>query len=246
MRPPYSVTCPVCGRSNRAQDQCSFCGANLQAASPALPAEPPGSVPLPPPADPGSGPATGMGQPPWAAGPTSQWQGPALAPKYAGFWIRAVAYSLDGFILLILLFLFIGVGIFGYTSGSETDTLTGFSYAFYETHWNFLNLGGFILNMAYFTFFLGTRGQTPGKMICGLKVIRIDGNPIRFGQAALRTLGYYLNHFTLCIGFLWVAFDSRKQGLHDKIAGTVEIRVGLAEIQGWQPPPPSYGPTTGA
>jgi uncharacterized RDD family membrane protein YckC len=57
----------------------------------------------------------------------------------------------------------------------------------------------------------------------------------------VRTLGYYLNHFTLCIGFLWVAVDPRKQGLHDKIAGTYEIRVGLAEIQDWQPPI-SYGP----
>jgi uncharacterized RDD family membrane protein YckC len=177
-----------------------------------------------------------MGGPPPTYAPTPPWAGPALAPKFAGFWIRTVAYTLDGFFVFILTGILVGVGIFGYTSGSETDAFSSFSYAFYETNWNFVNLAMFALNMAYFTFFLGTRGQTPGKMICGLKVLRLDGSPIGFGQAAVRTLGYSLNHFTLCIGFLWVAFDPRKQGLHDKIAGTCEIRVGLAEIKDWQTP----------
>jgi uncharacterized RDD family membrane protein YckC len=147
----------------------------------------------------------------------------------------------DGFLILILVSVLVGVGVFGYVSGSETDNVGDFSYMLYEGNWSFLNVAVFLLNMIYFTFFLGTRGQTPGKMICGLKVIRIDGSPVSYGQAAVRTLGYYLNHFTLCIGFLWVAIDPRKQGFHDKIAGTYEIRVGLAEVGQWQPPPPSYG-----
>jgi uncharacterized RDD family membrane protein YckC len=160
-----------------------------------------------------------------------------LAPKFAGFWIRSLAYMIDGFVLLALLALLVGVGIFGYASGSRTGTMHSLAYTFYEANWNFMNIVAFALNMAYFTFFLGTRGQTPGKMVCGLKVVRLDGSPVGFAQAALRTLGYYLNHFTLCLGFLWVAFDSRKQGFHDKIAGTFEIRLGLAEIKDWQTPP---------
>jgi uncharacterized RDD family membrane protein YckC len=240
MQPPSNVTCPVCGRPNRTQDQCTFCGASLQDVSPPR-QEAPVPEPHPSSAVPAPDGAGGTGQPPFSSGPTAPWDGTALTPKFAGFWIRTVAYVIDGFLILVLLAILAGVGIFGYTSGSATDTVSSFSHTFYESNWNFLNVAVFALNMAYFTFFLGTRGQTPGKMICGLKVVRLDGSPVSFGQAAVRTLGYYLNHFTLCIGFLWVAIDPRKQGLHDKIAGTYEIRVGLAEIQDWQPPP-SYRP----
>jgi uncharacterized RDD family membrane protein YckC len=150
-----------------------------------------------------------------------------------------VAYTIDGFFILVLMALLAGVGIFGYTSGTTTtDTFSSFSYTFSETNFGFLNVAVFVVYLVYFTFFLGTRGQTPGKMICGLKVVRLDGSPVGFGQAAIRTLGYVINQFTLYIGFLWVAIDPRKQGLHDKIAGTYEIRVGLAEIRDWGPPPP--------
>jgi uncharacterized RDD family membrane protein YckC len=148
---------------------------------------------------------------------------------------------IDSLLISVLLIVLAGVGIFGYMSGSEASTVNSFSYMFNETSFSFLNVAIFVLYLVYFTFFLGTRGQTPGKMVCGLKVIRLDGSPVGFGQAAIRTVGYFLNHFTLYIGFLWVAIDPRKQGLHDKIAGTYEIRVGLAEIRDWQPPA-SYGP----
>jgi len=237
MQPTKNVTCPVCGRPNMGKDTCTFCGASLQEVSPPG-AETQGTEPPP-----GSGRTdphqTGVtGYPPPPPGQPQQWGGPSLAPKYAGFWIRTVAYMVDGFLILILVSVLVGVGIFGYVSGSETDTVGDVSYMFYEGNWNLLNVAVFLLNMIYFTFFLGTRGQTPGKMLCGLKVIRLDGSPVSYGQAAVRTLGYYLNHFTLCIGFLWVAIDPRKQGFHDKIAGTYEIRVGLAEIGKWQAPPP--------
>ena len=236
MQTPSNVTCPVCGRPNRTQEQCTFCGASLQDVSSPLQ-----GVPVRDPRPSSAGPAPDgageKGHPPFSSGPTTAWDRPALAPKFAGFWIRTVAYMIDGFLIVVLMAILTGVGIFGYTSGTTaTDTFSSFSYSFQESNWNFLNVVVFALNMAYFTFFLGTRGQTPGKMLCGLKVVRLDGSPISFGQAAVRTLGYYLNHFTLCIGFLWVAIDPRKQGLHDKIAGTYEIRVGLAEIQDWQPP----------
>jgi len=237
MRPTKSITCPVCGRPNMAKDPCSFCGASLQEVFPPG-AETQGTDPLA-----GSGPPAphqteGTGYPPPPPGPTQQWGEPSLAPKFAGFWIRTVAYMIDGFLILILVSVLVGVGVFGYISGSEKDAAGDVSYMFHGGNWNFLNVAVFLLNMVYFTFFLGKRGQTPGKRVCGLKVIRLDGSPVSYGQAAVRTLGYYLNHFTLCIGFLWVAIDPRKQGFHDKIAGTYEIRVGPAEVHNWQPPSP--------
>jgi len=239
MQPPKKVTCPVCGRPNRTQKQCTFCGASLQDVESPDP-ETPEHEHLPSAQAPAPGRTAGTGHAPSEYGPPRPWDGQAPAPRFAGFWIRTVAFMIDGFLVLILMSILVGVGIIGYASGSDRDTISGFSYAFFETNWSFMNVVVFTLNMAYFTFFLGTGGQTPGKMICGLKVLRLDGSPVGFVQAAFRTLGYYLNQFTLCIGFLWVAFDPRKQGLHDKIAGTCEIRVGLAEIQHWQPPL-SYG-----
>jgi len=240
MTAPENITCPVCGRPNRNRDQCTFCGAGLQeAGSSQAERQVEGTLTRP---EDHSHPRSGeMSRPPFPSQPTPHWEGPSFTPKFAGFWIRTVAYTIDGFVMLVILGVLVGVGVFGYVSGSETDALGGFSNMFFETNWNFMNVVVFFLNMAYFTYFLGTRGQTPGKMICGLKVIRLDGSPVSYGQAAVRTLGYYLNHLTLCIGFLWVAFDPRKQGLHDKIAGTYEIRIGLAEVREWQSPPPSQG-----
>jgi uncharacterized RDD family membrane protein YckC len=179
-----------------------------------------------------------MGYPPSSPGPAQPREGLALAPKFAGFWIRTVAYLIDGFLIQLIYALLLGVGFLGYTSGSDTDALSDFSQILFETNFSFLNILSTVIYLAYFTLFLGMRGQTPGKMICGLKVVRLDGSPLSYGQAAVRTVGYYLNLLTLCIGFLWVAFDPRKQGLHDKIAGTCEIHVGLAEIRDWQHPTP--------
>lgn len=237
MDPTKNITCPVCGRPNRRDDQCTFCGANLRGVA-SSPAEPPGHGPLPPSAGPGPQRTEGVGYPPSSPEADQRWEETVLTPKFAGFWIRTVAYLIDGFVILIVLTVLTGVGVFGYLSGSEKGAVDDVSSLFFNTNWNILNAVVFLLYMVYFTFFLGTRGQTPGKMICGLRVIRVDGRPVGFGQAALRTLGYYLNQLTLGIGFLWVAVDPRKQGLHDKIAGTLEIRVGPAEVRGWQPPIP--------
>jgi hypothetical protein len=77
--------------------------------------------------------------------------------------------------------------------------------------------------MAYFTYFHGMKGRTPGKMMLGLQVLSTDGTPITFGIAFLRSVGYLVSSALLNIGFIWAAFDGKKQGWHDKIAGTVVI-----------------------
>mgnify|MGYP001176811683 CR=1 FL=1 len=81
------------------------------------------------------------------------------------------------------------------------------------------------LTIGYFTYFHGATGRTPGKMILGLKVIGEDGTPLTFGAAFLRSVGYLISSVVLNLGFLWVAFDKKKQGWHDKIAGTTIVRV---------------------
>ncbi|MFZ5823381.1 MAG: RDD family protein [Bacillota bacterium] len=86
---------------------------------------------------------------------------------------------------------------------------------------------GWIGAIFYFIFFWATKGQTPGKMALGLYVITTDGQPMSYGKAAIRYLGYMVSGFILAIGFLMIAFDDAKRGLHDRIANTLVVkRVG--------------------
>jgi uncharacterized RDD family membrane protein YckC len=69
------------------------------------------------------------------------------------------------------------------------------------------------------------RSATPGKMILGLRIVDAQsGAVLGLGQSAGRYLGYFVSTIPLFMGLVWVAFDPRKQGWHDKLAGTVVIR----------------------
>jgi hypothetical protein len=57
----------------------------------------------------------------------------------------------------------------------------------------------------------------------GLKVIRTDGTQLSVGRALLRYIGYIVSASLLSIGFLWAAFDLKRQGWHDKLAGTLVV-----------------------
>ena len=72
----------------------------------------------------------------------------------------------------------------------------------------------------YFVFFWTLVGFTPGKAILGLKVVRKDGERVSFFRALLRFFAYWISAIPLFLGFFWVLWDSKRQGWHDKIAGT--------------------------
>ncbi|MBT9140963.1 MAG: hypothetical protein DDT30_01549 [Dehalococcoidia bacterium] len=66
---------------------------------------------------------------------------------------------------------------------------------------------------------------TPGKMAVSAKVVDAKtGNTMSVGQAIGRYFTYFVSLIPLGLGFIWVAFDSKKQGWHDKLAGTIVIR----------------------
>jgi uncharacterized RDD family membrane protein YckC len=65
-------------------------------------------------------------------------------------------------------------------------------------------------------------GQTPGKYLMGLRIVRTDTDRIRLGNAVLREIGYVLSGI-LFLGYLWILFDNRRQGFHDKLAGTLVV-----------------------
>ena len=69
------------------------------------------------------------------------------------------------------------------------------------------------------------RGATPGKMAVSACIVDAStGQPASTGQLIGRYLAYYLSALPLLLGFIWIAFDRRKQGWHDKLAGTVVVR----------------------
>lgn len=71
------------------------------------------------------------------------------------------------------------------------------------------------------------KAATPGKMLLKMKIVDVNtGNHPTKKQSVVRYLGYFLSFLPLCLGFIWIYFDKKKQGFHDKIAGTVVIKTG--------------------
>jgi len=83
----------------------------------------------------------------------------------------------------------------------------------------------FLIGAAYQWFFLTRmKGQTPGKMLMGIRVIKTDGSAISDIEAVLRYVGYYINSAIFMLGWLLAFIDSNNQGLHDKISNTYVVR----------------------
>ena len=146
---------------------------------------------------------------PAQAGPTSE-----LA--YGGFWVRALAFILDSIAVSVVtgaLAPLVGAGSMFNLDPARPET--------YVTANAFSTLMGLI----YYVGFWGWRGQTPGMMPFNLRIVRADdGQSIDYVRAFLRYIGLIISFLVIFIGVIWVAFDGRKQGWHDKIAGTLVVR----------------------
>ena len=98
--------------------------------------------------------------------------------------------------------------------------------AYFIVTWFF---AAFLIKMSYFTYFHGTSGQTPGKMMLRIRVEQIDGEEMTLGIGFLRWVGYIISSLTLYLGFLWIGIDPQKRGWHDWIAGTVVVRLSTGD-----------------
>jgi uncharacterized RDD family membrane protein YckC len=147
---------------------------------------------------------------------------------YGGFWRRMMAFIIDKMILFcVSFFMFLGgllVLSFGFLSHDSEFILERFAEVTVTFVFLFYCVTEFI-SMLYFTYFHGTTGQTFGKMIFGLKVVQATGENMTLGIGFLRWVGYIISTVVFYLGFVWVAFDGKKQGWHDKIAGTVVVRM---------------------
>jgi uncharacterized RDD family membrane protein YckC len=120
----------------------------------------------------------------------------ATLPR-AGFWIRMLALLIDFILVAVALGWLLHHG----------------------------SSGLLLLLAIYGAIMWKIKGTTVGGIVCDLKVVRIGGGPLDWGTAIIRALGCFLSLVVAGLGFIWIAVDREHQAWHDKIAGTVVVRV---------------------
>jgi len=147
--------------------------------------------------------------------------------KYAGFRKRLLAYLVDMLILVL-----VGFGVQSLMGQSpllilKVNSLTQYQQLL-ETRSILPTIFLYILTFGfYILMWVNNDGATPGKQLMGIKIVKSDGSKIGYPSAILRSVfGYTLSSVVSSLGFLWVIWDKKKQGWHDKIANTVVIETG--------------------
>ena len=149
---------------------------------------------------------------------------PAGSYQFGGFWIRFVAVFIDGILLNI-----VGFMIFGLIAAASGINFLNPQRLQEQLVQVFALEGIFILislamTASYETYCIGRWGYTLGKMICGLKVVMVDGRPLTYGRALGRHFAKYVSAFVFYIGFIMAGFDERKRALHDRICDTLVVK----------------------
>jgi len=208
------VYCTKCGSEiSPTTAFCATCGQAVSSVVPALPSLSPVVVGLPAPMVPASASYGGV--------------------VYAGFWLRFVAYLIDGIIscfafviLLIPLFVLTGAGAaLGkiISDGDVGDDLGAFLGAGF-----LLGFFGIILVVSWLYYALSESSSwqaTPGKKILNLKVTDLTGQPITFARASGRYFAKIITSMIpLAIGYIMAGFTEKKQAIHDMIASCLILR----------------------
>ena len=134
--------------------------------------------------------------------------------EYASFWIRLWVSVIDSFLMCLTIY-------------PVLTTVYGFD--FWQSR-NFVQgpidfLLSWLAPAAAIVLFWLYRQATPGKIAIGARIVDANtGGKPSTRQLLMRYVGYYVSCIPLFLGMLWVAFDPRKQGWHDKMAGTVVVR----------------------
>jgi uncharacterized RDD family membrane protein YckC len=150
---------------------------------------------------------------------------------YAGFASRLIAFIVDLLILVIVQistvwFISVTLSIFQLNRviGLSVENLTEkYSWAAFLAGGAIYGLFFLFLWILYFTVMWGATGQTFGKALVGLRVVPLNGKRLSYWKAFVRVLAYYVSALPLFLGFIWILFDSRRLGFHDKIARTCVI-----------------------
>ncbi len=134
---------------------------------------------------------------------------------YAGFWIRFWASVIDS-ILLSLVITPLLLVTFGWDYFS-LYRIVGYGPMDFFISWGIPSL----LIVVFWVY----KSTSPGKLAFSARIVDAKtGKEPTPRQCLVRYLGYFVSALPLGLGFFWVAFDRRKQGWHDKLAGTVVVR----------------------
>src|SRR5438094_2995464 len=132
-----------------------------------------------------------------------------LRARHASFWVRAIAQLIDAALLAFVGGVLTEVAVHPQTiEPSIVGPSAVLSLLYFSLFWSWM--GG---------------GQTVGMRFLGLQVVGTDGQPIGYGTALIRWLGLVVSLSLLFVGVIWVAFDPKKQGWHDRLANTYVIYV---------------------
>lgn len=144
-------------------------------------------------------------------GPTTQLEPePAVTGvgEYVGFWKRVLAYFINAMALLVVIGPILAIGF-------DADTMQPSTLG---------QLFNYLLPPVYFIAMWTNKQTDLGKMVISARIVDAETGAAPSGfRCALRYVGIIIASIPLGLGLLWVAFDTRKQGWHDKIAGTVVV-----------------------
>jgi uncharacterized RDD family membrane protein YckC len=138
--------------------------------------------------------------------------------RVIGFGRRLISTLIDA--LIVTFFSYILMGFFSVVSVFVASYRPDADYVVFNS---LFAISGILVSVLYFVGFWVKSGQTIGKNVLGLQVIRTNGQPLSWGKGLLRYVGYLVSGLVFSLGFIWIAFDRNRQGWHDKIAGTYVI-----------------------
>jgi uncharacterized RDD family membrane protein YckC len=155
----------------------------------------------------------------------------------AGFWRRFASFIIDNIFIAISSFVIFSI-IFAillsiFPDLADKYTITEFTWDAVLTAsevpmtWldRFAYAGWLVFGIAYWTVAIGWKGRTVGKLMLGMKVVRSDGSRVGYLRAFGRCWGYVLCCLTLGFGFLAIAWNKQKRGLHDLVCDTMVIKI---------------------
>jgi uncharacterized RDD family membrane protein YckC len=133
------------------------------------------------------------------------------APEYAGWWNRFGGTLVDGLVIGLPYGLLLGIGSAMRNAAGATLAVLGILYA--------------VAMVLYQIYREGTTGQTIGKGAVNIRLVReADGQPLGFGMAFVRRIAHFLDSVACYVGWLWPAWDAKKQTFADKVCNTVVIK----------------------
>jgi uncharacterized RDD family membrane protein YckC len=144
-----------------------------------------------------------------------------LLGRYAGFVTRLIAWIIDRLIVAGTVSLIIIVAQF-VTNELNINQLIATEQLAQLIATIFILVVAIAVPLLYDFGFWLLAGQTPGKWVMGVRIVRTDGERLRAGNCVRRIIGYWISAI-LFLGYLWVLVDNRRQGFHDKLAGTLVV-----------------------